>query len=140
MSELLRTPADGIGYAARVARAAAKGIAAHSWTRERAGAIAALNGLAEMLEPFAGSPSAPPSDPVSPPPMPSPNWPLSEGTAVEFAIGVASEMMSLVPLRYAESVALGYTGDSCPTCGNFTMVRNGACLKCETCGATTGCS
>jgi ribonucleoside-diphosphate reductase alpha chain len=34
----------------------------------------------------------------------------------------------------------GYTGDICPECGSMTMVRNGTCLKCETCGATTGCS
>jgi ribonucleoside-diphosphate reductase alpha chain len=34
----------------------------------------------------------------------------------------------------------GYTGDPCPECGHFTLVRNGACLKCQTCGATTGCS
>ncbi len=34
----------------------------------------------------------------------------------------------------------GYEGDSCGECGNFTLVRNGTCLKCETCGSTTGCS
>ncbi len=34
----------------------------------------------------------------------------------------------------------GYEGDPCPTCGHFTLVRNGTCLKCETCGTTTGCS
>ncbi|MFN3705476.1 MAG: vitamin B12-dependent ribonucleotide reductase [Thermoflexales bacterium] len=34
----------------------------------------------------------------------------------------------------------GYTGDVCPECGSFTMVRSGTCLKCDTCGATTGCS
>lgn len=34
----------------------------------------------------------------------------------------------------------GYEGDSCPDCGNFTLVRNGTCMKCETCGGTTGCS
>ncbi len=34
----------------------------------------------------------------------------------------------------------GYEGDPCPVCGNFTLVRNGTCLKCETCGSTTGCS
>ncbi len=34
----------------------------------------------------------------------------------------------------------GYEGDSCDECGNFTLVRNGTCLKCLTCGATTGCS
>jgi len=34
----------------------------------------------------------------------------------------------------------GYEGDPCPTCGAFTMVRNGACMKCVSCGATSGCS
>ncbi len=34
----------------------------------------------------------------------------------------------------------GYEGDPCGSCGNFTLVRNGTCLKCDTCGATTGCS
>jgi len=34
----------------------------------------------------------------------------------------------------------GYEGDSCGECGNFTMVRNGTCLKCVTCGSTSGCS
>ena len=34
----------------------------------------------------------------------------------------------------------GYEGDSCAECGNFTMVRNGTCLKCDTCGGTSGCS
>ena len=34
----------------------------------------------------------------------------------------------------------GYEGDMCPECGQFTMVRNGTCLKCVTCGATSGCS
>ncbi len=34
----------------------------------------------------------------------------------------------------------GYEGDMCDECGQFTMVRNGTCLKCETCGATSGCS
>ncbi|MGA0531214.1 vitamin B12-dependent ribonucleotide reductase [Hansschlegelia sp. KR7-227] len=34
----------------------------------------------------------------------------------------------------------GYEGESCSECGNFTMVRNGTCLKCDTCGSTSGCS
>jgi ribonucleoside-diphosphate reductase alpha chain len=34
----------------------------------------------------------------------------------------------------------GYEGDACPDCGQFTMVRNGTCLKCVSCGATSGCS
>ena len=36
--------------------------------------------------------------------------------------------------------AKGYEGDSCGDCGNFTLVRNGTCLKCDTCGSTSGCS
>ena len=34
----------------------------------------------------------------------------------------------------------GYEGDPCGDCGNFTLVRNGTCMKCNTCGATNGCS
>ena len=34
----------------------------------------------------------------------------------------------------------GYEGDPCEECGNLTLVRNGTCLKCVTCGATSGCS
>jgi len=34
----------------------------------------------------------------------------------------------------------GYTGDACPECGHFTLIRNGTCQKCDSCGATTGCS
>ncbi|MCG8447088.1 MAG: vitamin B12-dependent ribonucleotide reductase [Hyphomicrobiales bacterium] len=42
--------------------------------------------------------------------------------------------------RIAEARMKGYEGESCPECGNFTLVRNGTCLKCDTCGGTTGCS
>ncbi len=34
----------------------------------------------------------------------------------------------------------GFEGDACPECGHMTLVRNGTCLKCLTCGSTTGCS
>ncbi len=34
----------------------------------------------------------------------------------------------------------GYTGDPCPECGSFTLVRTGSCLNCDTCGASSGCS
>ncbi len=40
----------------------------------------------------------------------------------------------------SDSRSRGYTGDACPDCGHFTLVRAGACLKCDTCGASTGCS
>ncbi|MHC4940867.1 MAG: vitamin B12-dependent ribonucleotide reductase [Planctomycetota bacterium] len=35
---------------------------------------------------------------------------------------------------------MGYEGDACTECGQFTLVRNGTCMKCMTCGATSGCS
>ncbi|WP_404403780.1 vitamin B12-dependent ribonucleotide reductase [Pelagibacterium halotolerans] len=40
----------------------------------------------------------------------------------------------------AEAQMKGYVGEACPECQNFTLVRNGTCLKCDTCGSTTGCS
>ncbi len=44
-------------------------------------------------------------------------------------------------LRKRQTAKLkGYEGDSCPSCGALTLVRNGACLKCDSCGETTGCS
>ena len=42
--------------------------------------------------------------------------------------------------KRAEARMKGYVGEACPECANFTLVRNGTCLKCETCGSTTGCS
>jgi ribonucleoside-diphosphate reductase alpha chain len=39
-----------------------------------------------------------------------------------------------------EAILKGYTGDMCQECGQATMVRNGTCLKCMTCGSTSGCS
>ncbi|MFZ2868798.1 hypothetical protein, partial [Zavarzinia sp.] len=42
--------------------------------------------------------------------------------------------------RIREARVKGYVGDACGDCGNFTLVRNGTCLKCDTCGSTSGCS
>lgn len=38
------------------------------------------------------------------------------------------------------AIEKGYTGDICTECNSMTMVRNGTCLKCMTCGSTSGCS
>jgi ribonucleoside-diphosphate reductase alpha chain len=43
-------------------------------------------------------------------------------------------------LKIAQARIKGYEGDPCPSCGSFTLVRNGTCMKCDTCGGTTGCS
>jgi ribonucleoside-diphosphate reductase alpha chain len=42
--------------------------------------------------------------------------------------------------KRAEALMKGYQGDACGECGNFTLLRNGTCMKCDTCGSTTGCS
>ncbi len=67
---------------------------------------------------------------------------------VELAAAVEAGLIGATPAPPAktrgqlrsEAKCKGYVGESCPECGNFTMVRNGTCLKCETCGSTTGCS
>ena len=38
------------------------------------------------------------------------------------------------------SAALGYSGDVCGNCGNYTLIRSGTCMLCKTCGSTSGCS
>jgi ribonucleoside-diphosphate reductase alpha chain len=43
-------------------------------------------------------------------------------------------------VRFAKAKMQGYDGDPCPECGAMTLVRNGSCLKCDSCGSTTGCS
>ncbi|MBZ0273895.1 vitamin B12-dependent ribonucleotide reductase [bacterium] len=45
-----------------------------------------------------------------------------------------------VALQIKQARQKGFTGDPCEECGQFTMVRNGTCLKCVTCGSTSGCS
>lgn len=42
--------------------------------------------------------------------------------------------------KVKRAIQAGYTGDICPECQSTMMVRNGTCLKCLSCGATTGCS
>lgn len=71
-------------------------------------------GLAEAIAPA----------PVAPP---APAAPTSAG---------APSTASLV----AEARMKGYEGDPCGECANFTLVRNGTCMKCDTCGSTSGCS
>jgi ribonucleoside-diphosphate reductase alpha chain len=61
------------------------------------------------------------------------------GASAQAATAVGS-VASAVMGRVAEARMKGYEGDSCGDCGNFTLVRNGTCMKCDTCGATSGCS
>ncbi len=60
-----------------------------------------------------------------------------------FAVEVDDDVRVAVDGRLdqiREARAKGYEGDNCGDCGNFTLVRNGTCMKCVTCGATSGCS
>jgi ribonucleoside-diphosphate reductase alpha chain len=61
------------------------------------------------------------------------------GATTATATAVAS-VASAVMDRVTEAKMKGYEGDPCGDCGNFTLVRNGTCMKCNTCGATSGCS
>ena len=60
----------------------------------------------------------------------------AEVQAVELARGQTNSRTEQAQIARLK----GYVGDACPSCGNFTLVRNGTCLKCDTCGSTTGCS
>ncbi|HUF56713.1 MAG TPA: vitamin B12-dependent ribonucleotide reductase, partial [Thermohalobaculum sp.] len=65
------------------------------------------------------------------------------GTSAVAALGGGDVIASAARVaagRRAEARMKGYEGDSCGDCGNFTLVRNGTCMKCDTCGATSGCS
>ena len=44
------------------------------------------------------------------------------------------------PSKAEEAKVKGYEGEACTSCNQFTLVRNGSCLKCITCGETSGCS
>lgn len=59
---------------------------------------------------------------------------------MDVPVSAVSSAGSLRMERIAQARMKGYEGDSCPECGNFTLVRNGTCLKCDSCGGTTGCS
>ena len=58
--------------------------------------------------------------------------------SVAHKVELKRETLTLTAVQIARQK--GYEGDPCTECKQFTMVRNGTCLKCETCGATSGCS
>jgi ribonucleoside-diphosphate reductase alpha chain len=58
--------------------------------------------------------------------------------SVAHKVEIKRETVTLTAVQIARQK--GYEGDPCAECKQFTMVRNGTCLKCDTCGATSGCS
>ncbi len=72
---------------------------------------------------------------------------LQGGASVSGALDLTGALSGLAlraatsPLdQRAKARMQGYEGDPCGECGNFTLVRNGTCMKCNTCGGTSGCS
>ncbi len=66
--------------------------------------------------------------------------------AAALAVGRVEPAQRVEPVKHDQARARararqqGYEGDPCPECGALTLVRNGSCLKCVSCGGTTGCS
>ncbi len=60
------------------------------------------------------------------------------GHSLARQVEIMRETLTLTEVQSAK--VKGYEGDPCPECKQFTMVRNGTCLKCVSCGATSGCS
>ena len=68
---------------------------------------------------------------------------IESTTITRGVVSVAPDVMDAVDDKLAQiwqAKMKGYEGDSCGECGNFTLVRNGTCMKCDTCGGTSGCS
>ncbi|WP_420393639.1 vitamin B12-dependent ribonucleotide reductase [Acuticoccus sp.] len=79
-------------------------------------------------------------------PADAPRSPIDEVRAdVAALLGVEAGPQGQRPREGASERSImarlkGFEGDPCGECGNFTLVRNGTCLKCDTCGGTSGCS
>jgi ribonucleoside-diphosphate reductase alpha chain len=107
--------AAGLSFAISVADAVAERVGAAASTHRAEGAVCALQALADELRREIGA------------------------TAPVQHAGAAETRQARPPAR-EEARLKGYEGDPCPDCGAMTMVRNGTCMKCDSCGATTGCS
>jgi len=68
-----------------------------------------------------------------------PETAISAGMA-EATVSYSTATASVGPDLRAKAKMQGYEGDPCGECGNYTLVRNGTCMKCNTCGGTSGCS
>ena len=64
---------------------------------------------------------------------------IASGMAEEAAVFETTTVSVAMDAR-TKAKMQGYEGDPCGECGNYTLVRNGTCMKCNTCGGTSGCS
>ena len=101
------------------ALATAMELTSNGYVRSRLHLVGGSNGLSDWVD-YATAPGSGPSAAAG-----------ATLTAPSVAVG---------PPDAAEACLKGYEGDACGECGNFTLVRNGTCMKCDTCGATSGCS
>ena len=106
--------------------------------------VVPIAGGAEVAEPPpAPAPEAPAA---SPPPTPTPEPPAATTSSPAPAAGAATATstvrleLSDTAQRTLQAKQMGFEGDPCPECGQMMMVRSGTCLKCVSCGATSGCS
>ena len=68
---------------------------------------------------------------------------LVPGTAISTGMAETAAPFTAAPAAMddrAKAKMQGYEGDPCGECGNYTLVRNGTCMKCNACGGTSGCS
>ncbi len=110
-------------------------------------AVAAAPGVAlPASAPWSSEPSAPPATVLAPEPPASPAPALPAAPAPQLPPGVLATTFVQLPLHTSQAVRVtqarqrGFEGDPCDECGQLMMVRNGTCLKCMNCGATSGCS
>src|SRR5690606_28208054 len=105
-------------------------------------AVAAAPVEAQVEAPAAVAPSAPVAPaapaPVAAAPAAVAAHPIAVATTTT-STAVVVERTTTLSLR-DEARRKGYEGDPCDECGRLMMVRNGTCLKCMNCGATSGCS
>jgi ribonucleoside-diphosphate reductase alpha chain len=104
-----------------------KQVASAGYTRKRVPQeLVVLNGGGGAAEPVSFAPGSDPS------------------AALQSIVADQTETAVLAPTNAVDARARakmqGYEGEACGECGNYTLVRNGTCMKCNTCGATSGCS
>ncbi len=100
-----------------------QGLVVYSNDSGTATALAQDNGLAAVTEPLS---------------KPAPA--VASATSNVSAANGGGTAKNETATRVRQARMQGYEGEACPECQNFTLVRNGTCLKCNTCGSTTGCS
>jgi ribonucleotide reductase alpha subunit len=100
----------------------------------QAGIVEKLHPVSTHLHPGRQAPAQPVASATMPPPTPLPA-PTGHGTGSATSTTTLSRTEAI-----SASKAKGYTGNACGECGQLTMIRNGACEKCDSCGSTSGCS